>query len=143
MNEHITCDTVQYTSAREVFSYNWREGHHNILLVELRSPGTMSPGHVHLEPGQHMPLPCCRTCVIIGCVPAKCDVCSAFENFYCLFLGDLRWVARLGLTRQIGASQILAPIGSVFLKYVYSTFMVKMRTDLGSLGLFWFILGWG
>ncbi len=33
---------------------------------------------------------------------------------------------------QISASQIKAPIGSLFQKYVYSSFMVKMR-----------ILGWG
>ncbi len=58
------------------------------------------------------------------------------------FLGDLRWVARFGLMSQIGASLIEAPIGSVFQKYVYSTFMVKIRIDLGSSGLFWFILGW-
>ncbi len=37
---------------------------------------------------------------------------------------------------QIGASQIKAPIGSVFQKYVYSSFMVKMRIDSGSLGFF-------
>ncbi len=48
------------------------------------------------------------------------------------FLGDLRWVARFGLMSQIGASQIKAPIGSVFQKYVSSTFIVKMRIDLGS-----------
>ena len=28
-------------------------------------------------------------------------------------------------------------------KYVYTCFIVKMRIDLGSFGLFWFILGWG
>ncbi len=44
---------------------------------------------------------------------------------------------------QIGVSQIKAPTGSVFQKYVYSSFMVKMRIDLGSFRLFWFILGWG
>ena len=49
-----------------------------------------------------------------------------------LFLGDLRWVAQFGLMSQIGASQIEAPIGSIFQKYVSSTFMVKMRIDLGS-----------
>ncbi len=59
------------------------------------------------------------------------------------FLGDLRWVARFGLMSQIGASQIEAPIGSLFQKYVCSTFIVKMRIDLGSQWLFWLILGWG
>ncbi len=48
------------------------------------------------------------------------------------FLGDLRWVARFGLMSQIGASQIEAPIGSLFQKYVSSSFIVKMRIDLGS-----------
>ncbi len=48
------------------------------------------------------------------------------------FLGDLRWVARFGLMSQISASQIEAPIGSLFQKYVSSTFIVKMRIDLGS-----------
>ena len=48
------------------------------------------------------------------------------------FLVDLRWVVRFGLMSQIGESQIEAPIGSIFQKYVYSTFMVKMRIDLGS-----------
>ncbi len=62
---------------------------------------------------------------------------------YTWFSGDLRWVARFGLMSQISASQIEAPIGSLFQKYVYSSFMVKMRIDLGSLGLYWFILGWG
>ncbi len=37
---------------------------------------------------------------------------------------------------QIGASQIKVPVGSVFQKYVYTCFMVKMRIDLGSFGLF-------
>ncbi len=44
---------------------------------------------------------------------------------------------------QISVSQIKAPLGSVFQKYVYSSFMIKMRIGLGSFGLFWFILGWG
>ncbi len=44
---------------------------------------------------------------------------------------------------QISASQIKAPVGSVFQKYVYSSLMVKMRIDSGSFGLFWFILCWG
>ncbi len=44
---------------------------------------------------------------------------------------------------QIRARQIKAPIGSVFQKYVYSSFIVKTRIDLRSFGLFWFILGWG
>ncbi len=46
---------------------------------------------------------------------------------------------------QIGVSQIKAPTptGSLFRKYVYSSFMVKTRIDLGSFGLFWFSLGWG
>ncbi len=41
---------------------------------------------------------------------------------------------------QIGGSQIKAPIGSLFLKYVSSSFIVKMRIDLdllGSFGSFW------
>ncbi len=38
---------------------------------------------------------------------------------------------------QISVSQIKAPIGSVFQKYVYSSFMVNMRTDLGPFGSFW------
>ncbi len=44
---------------------------------------------------------------------------------------------------QIGASQIKAPIGSVFQKYVYSSLIIKMRINLGTFGLFWFIVGWG
>ncbi len=44
---------------------------------------------------------------------------------------------------QIGSSQIKAPAGSIFQKYVYSSFMVKIRIDSESFGLFWFILGWG
>ncbi len=44
---------------------------------------------------------------------------------------------------QISAIQIKATIGSIFQKYVYSSFMVNMRFDLGSFELFWFILGWG
>ncbi len=35
---------------------------------------------------------------------------------------------------QIGASQIKAPMGSIFLKYVYSSLIVKIRINLGSLG---------
>ncbi len=54
-------------------------------------------------------------------------------------MGHVIWA----LMSQIGASQIKAPIGSIFQKYVYSSFMVKMRIDLGTFGLFWFILGWG
>ncbi len=44
---------------------------------------------------------------------------------------------------QIGASQIKLPRSRVFQKYVYSSFMVKMRINLRSFGLFWFNLGWG
>ncbi len=40
-----------------------------------------------------------------------------FYWFVCL--GDLRCVARFGLMSQIGASQIRAPVGSLFQKYVY------------------------
>ncbi len=65
-----------------------------------------------------------------------------FENIYIF-----RWFevgcAIWAQTSQISASQIKAPIGSVFQKYVYSSFMVKMRIDLGCFELFWCILGWG
>ncbi len=44
---------------------------------------------------------------------------------------------------KIRVSEIKSHIGSLFQKYVSSSFMVKMRIDLGSFGLFWFILGWG
>ncbi len=44
---------------------------------------------------------------------------------------------------KIEVSEIKSPIGSLFQKYVSSSFMVKMRINLGSFGLFWFILGWG
>ncbi len=57
---------------------------------------------------------------------------GSLPSFQKRFLGDLRWVARFGLMSQIGASQIEALIGSLFQKYVSSTFMVKMRIDLGS-----------
>ncbi len=60
------------------------------------------------------------------------QVSDRFQLNYTWFLGDLRWVARFGLMSQISASQIKAPIGSIFQKYVCSTFMVKMRIDLGS-----------
>ncbi len=42
---------------------------------------------------------------------------------------------------EIGASKIKSPIGSLYQKYVYSSFMVKMRINFGSFGLFWFNLG--
>ncbi len=45
--------------------------------------------------------------------------------------------------RHIGVSQIKAPTGSIFQKYVYSSFMVKIRIGLGSFRLFWFIFGLG
>ncbi len=61
-----------------------------------------------------------------------------------------RWFEELGpicelleKASEIGVSEIKSPIGSLFQKYVCSSFMVKMRIDLGSFGLFWFILGWG
>ncbi len=63
------------------------------------------------------------------------------------FLGDLRSLVRFvsfwKKASEIGVSEIKSPIGSLFQKYVSSSFMVKMRIDLGSLGLFQFILGWG
>ena len=43
----------------------------------------------------------------------------------------------------IRASQIKAHIVRVYEKYVYTYFMVKMRINLRSLGLFWFNLDWG
>ncbi len=61
-----------------------------------------------------------------------------------------RWFEELGpicelleKVSEIGVSEIKSPIGSLIQKYVSSSFMVKMRIDLGSFGLFWFILGWG
>ncbi len=61
-----------------------------------------------------------------------------------------RWFEELGpicelleKASEIEVSGIKSPIGSIFQKYVYSSFMVKMRIDLGPFGLFWFILGWG
>ncbi len=61
-----------------------------------------------------------------------------------------RWFEELGpicelleKASEIGVNEIKSPIGSLFQKYVSSIFMVKMRIDLGSFGLFWFILGWG
>ncbi len=61
-----------------------------------------------------------------------------------------RWFEELGpicelleKASEIEASKIKLSKGSIFQKYVYSSFMVKMRIDLGSFGLFWFILGWG
>ncbi len=44
---------------------------------------------------------------------------------------------------QIKATQIKAPAGRVFKKYVYTCFMVKMRINFGPFGLFWFNLGRG
>ncbi len=49
----------------------------------------------------------------------------------------------LAKASKIEVSEIKSPIGSICQKYVYSSFMVKMRIDLGPFGLFWFILGWG
>ncbi len=62
------------------------------------------------------------------------------------FLGDLELgpiCELLEKASEIGANEIKSPIGRVFQKYVYSSFMVKMRIDLGPFDLFWFILGWG
>ncbi len=39
---------------------------------------------------------------------------------------------------QIDASQIKSPTGRVFQKYMYSSFMVKIRINLRSFGLFFF-----
>ncbi len=67
----------------------------------------------------------------------------------CIFV-LFRWFEELGPicellenVSKIGVSEIKSPIGSLVQKYVSSSFMVKMRIDLGSFGLFWFILGWG
>ncbi len=67
-----------------------------------------------------------------------------------LFWTLFRWFEELGpicelleKTSEIGVSKIKSPIGSLFQKYVSSSFLVKMRIDLGSFGLFQFILGWG
>ncbi len=35
-----------------------------------------------------------------------------------------------------------SPVGSINQKYVYACFMVKIRINLGSFGVFWFNLGW-
>ena len=37
---------------------------------------------------------------------------------------------------EIRASEIESPIGRVFQKYVYTSFIVKMRINVGSFGLF-------
>ncbi len=44
---------------------------------------------------------------------------------------------------EIRASEIKLPTGRVFQKYVYTCFMVKMRINFRSFGLFWLNLGWG
>ncbi len=43
---------------------------------------------------------------------------------------------------EIGASEIKSPIGRVFQKYVYSSFIFKMRINFRSFGLFHVNLGW-
>ncbi len=61
-----------------------------------------------------------------------------------------RWFEELGpicelleKASKIEASEIKSPVGRVFQKYVYSSFMVKMNIKFGSFRLFWFNLGWG
>ncbi len=72
-----------------------------------------------------------------------CD--SGQEEVECTFQQKVlfRWFEELGpicelleKASEIGASEIKAPLGSIFQKYIYSSFMVKMRIDLGSFGLF-------
>ena len=54
-----------------------------------------------------------------------------------------RWFEELGpicelleKANEIGASEIKSPTGRVFQKYVYTCFIVKMRINVGSFGLF-------
>ncbi len=97
---------------------------------------------------------CVCVCVYIVYQPLQGSRSAVLDHTNCVgcednngFLGDLRSLGRfcelLEKASEIGASKIKAPIGSFFQKYVSSSFMVKMRIDLGSFGLFWFILGWG
>ncbi len=41
------------------------------------------------------------------------------------------------------ATEIKAPVGSVYQNHVYTCFMVKMRINFASFELLWFNLGWG
>ncbi len=44
---------------------------------------------------------------------------------------------------EMVATEIKPPMGSIYQKYVYTCFIVKMRIHFGSFGFFWFNLGWG
>ncbi len=38
------------------------------------------------------------------------------------------------------ATEIKTPVSNIYQKYVHTCFMVKMRIDVGSFGLFWVLL---
>ena len=62
--------------------------------------------------------------------------------FQVIWGGSARFGALEKVT-QIKATQIKASTGRVNQKYVYSSFMVKIRINWGSFRLFWFSLCWG
>ena len=76
---------------------------------------------------------------------------SSLNLLICEFvIAVFRWFEELGpicelleKASKIGVSEIKSPMGRVFQKYVYTCFIVKMRINFGSFGLFWFNLGWG
>ncbi len=76
-------------------------------------------------------------------------VCSTSAQFG-KHSGIFRWFEELGpicelleKVIKIEVIEIKSPVGIDFQKYVYSSFMVKVKINLGPFGLFWFILGWG
>ncbi len=77
-----------------------------------------------------------------GLCPTRDIECSVVKHL----LGDLRWVCMiwelLEKESQVSVSQIKSPAGRVLQKYVYTFFMVKMRINLRSFGLFWINFCW-
>ena len=63
-------------------------------------------------------------------------------NKQCLS-GNLRrlhcWRALAKVIKMV-ATEIKTPVSNIYQKYVHTCFMVKMRIDVGSFGLFWVLL---
>ncbi len=89
--------------------------------------------------------------ILYVCILVSCEMSVSFQWFSHWWRAVVfRWFEELGLicellekASEIRPSKIKSPTGRVFQMCVYSIFMVKMRIDLGSFGLFWLILGRG
>ncbi len=85
----------------------------------------------------------CKNTFVCSCWRHRTGLGSDWSVLFRWFVELAPICELLEKVSEIRASEIKLPTGRVFQKYVYTCFMVKMRINFRSFGLFWLNLGWG